>query len=121
VLLNLARNAIEACADVRDAHVVIRGEVVCGADTGFQRISISDNGPGIAGDALPNLFHPFFTTKPQGTGLGLAVVQKIVVQHGGQVEARNQATGGAVFIVSLPAWQGDSPEALDLKKDAIQA
>jgi signal transduction histidine kinase len=121
VLLNLARNAIEACADVRDAHVVIRGEIVRGADTGFQRISISDNGPGIAGDALPNLFHPFFTTKPQGTGLGLAVVQKIVVQHGGQVEARNQATGGAVFIVSLPAWQGDSPEALDLKKDAIQA
>ena len=68
----------------------MRGEIVRGGETGFQRITIADNGAGIAGDALPNLFHPFFTTKPHGTGLGLAVVQKIIVQHGGQVEARNQ-------------------------------
>lgn len=120
VLLNLARNATEACATMQGAHIVIRGEVVRGAETGFQRITISDNGPGIAEQALPNLFHPFFTTKPQGTGLGLAVVQKIVVQHGGQVEARNQAVAGAIFIVTLPEYPGASPEAVESKKDAIQ-
>ena len=89
-------------------------------ETGFQRITISDNGPGIAGDALPNLFHPFFTTKPQGTGLGLAVVQKIIVQHGGQVEARNQPDGGAAFIVTLPEWRGGGVEAVESNKDVIQ-
>jgi nitrogen fixation/metabolism regulation signal transduction histidine kinase len=121
VLLNLARNASEACADTQSAQVVIRGEVVRGAETGFQRITISDNGPGIADEALPNLFHPFFTTKPQGTGLGLAVVQKIVVQHGGQVEARNQASGGAIFIVTLPECPSEAPEAVESKKHAIKA
>ena len=45
---------------------------------------------------------PFYTTKANGTGLGLAVVQKIVVQHGGTIEARNQMQGGAEFIVWLP-------------------
>lgn len=45
---------------------------------------------------------PFYTTKSNGTGLGLAVVQKIVVQHGGSVEVRNQSQGGAEFIVWLP-------------------
>jgi two-component system sensor histidine kinase HydH len=45
---------------------------------------------------------PFYTTKANGTGLGLAVVQKIVVQHGGSIEARNQSSGGAEFVVWLP-------------------
>jgi PAS domain S-box-containing protein len=120
VLLNLARNAIEACANSNSGQVVIRGEVIRGAETGFQRITISDNGPGITPEALPNLFHPFFTTKPQGTGLGLAVVQKIVVQHGGQVEARNHPTAGAVFIVTLPECPSQTPEAVDLKKHAME-
>jgi len=93
---------------------------VRGGETGFQRITISDNGPGIASDAMPNLFHPFFTTKPQGTGLGLAVVQKIVVQHGGQVEPRNQPGGGAAFIVTLPDRRGSGVEAVESNKDVIR-
>ena len=51
---------------------------------------------------MPKLFRPFFTTKNNGTGLGLAVVQKIILQHGGHVEVRNCPKGGAEFIVTLP-------------------
>jgi signal transduction histidine kinase len=119
-MLNLARNAAEACAEVKDGVVLVRGEIVRGGEIGFQRITIVDNGPGIAGEALPNLFHPFFTTKPHGTGLGLAVVQKIIVQHGGQVEARNQPAGGATFIVTLPEWRGGSAEEVELKKHVME-
>ena len=71
-----------------------------------QRISISDNGPGIPPDDLSRIFAPFYTTKTNGTGLGLAVVQKIVLQHGGSVEARNRPEGGAEFIVWLPLQPG---------------
>jgi nitrogen fixation/metabolism regulation signal transduction histidine kinase len=119
-LLNLARNAAEACAEIKDGAVLVRGEIVRSGELGFQRITIDDNGPGIAGDALPNLFHPFFTTKSHGTGLGLAVVQKIIVQHGGQVAARNRPEGGATFIGTLPEGHSESSEAVELKKDAIE-
>jgi nitrogen-specific signal transduction histidine kinase len=120
-MLNLTRNASEACAEVKGGRVTVRGEIVRGAETAFQRITISDNGSGIAPDALPNLFHPFFTTKPQGTGLGLAVVQKIIVQHGGQVEARTQPAGGAAFIITLPEWRGGNAEAVESKVEAAKA
>ena len=102
-LLNLARNASEACAEAEGGgRVTLHGEVFEGEETGWQRIIITDNGPGIAPEAMPKLFRPFFTTKSNGTGLGLAVVQKIIVQHGGQVEVRNCTKGGAEFIVTLP-------------------
>jgi PAS domain S-box-containing protein len=119
-LLNLTRNGAEACSETKGGRVTLRGETVRGSEIGFQRITISDNGPGVPDSALPNLFRPFFTTKAKGTGLGLAVVQKIVVQHGGQVEARNQGQGGAAFIVTLPEWRGGEREGVELKKDTVQ-
>ena len=119
-LLNLARNGAEACAEAGGkGRVTVRGEIVRTGESGFQRVTILDNGPGIADAAMPNLFHPFFTTKPNGTGLGLAVVQKIIVQHGGQVEARNRPEGGAAFILTLPEWRS-SPEAVELRKDVVE-
>src|SRR6267143_274910 len=118
-LLNLARNAAEACAITEGGgRVVVRGEIVQSDGTEFQRISVCDNGPGIDADVLPKLFRPFFTTKPKGTGLGLAVVQKIIVQHGGQVEVRNQPKGGAEFIVTLPLPRS-VPEAVESKQDSV--
>jgi len=103
-LLNLARNAAEACAEAEGGgRVTLRGEVVEGEETGWQRVIVTDNGTGIAPEAMPKLFRPFFTTKSNGTGLGLAVVQKIIVQHGGHIEVRNCTKGGAEFIVTLPA------------------
>src|SRR5438270_8598666 len=102
-LLNLARNGAEACAETEGGgHVTLWGEVVEGEEAGCQRIVVADNGPGIAPAAMPKLFRPFFTTKSNGTGLGLAVVQKIIVQHGGHIEVRNCTKGGAEFIITLP-------------------
>ena len=118
-LLNLARNAAEACgAADGGGHVTVHGEVIRSEETGFQRITVVDNGAGIAAEALPKLFRPFFTTKANGTGLGLAVVQKIIVQHGGKVAVRNCPEGGAAFIVTLPLPRS-LPEAVESKQDSI--
>jgi len=118
-LLNLARNAAEACAITEGGgQVVVRGDTVRGEEAEFQRISVTDNGPGIPANVFPKLFRPFFTTKAKGTGLGLAVVQKIIVQHGGQVEVRNRPEGGAEFIVTLPVPRG-VPEAVESKQASI--
>ena len=119
-LLNLVRNAAEACASTATGgQVLLTGELIRAEDGGSQRIRVLDNGPGIESDALSKLFRPFYTTKADGTGLGLAVVQKIIVQHGGNVEARNRPEGGAVFIVTLPLC-GGVPEAVELKKTSME-
>jgi PAS domain S-box-containing protein len=101
-LSNLCRNAFEACDN---AHVVpqilIEGER--DAAHGVVRISVSDNGPGIPANVAPRVFRPFFTTKAHGTGLGLALVQKIIVTHNGRVNVVNEDGGGARFVVTLPA------------------
>jgi nitrogen-specific signal transduction histidine kinase len=118
-MLNLMRNAAEACAIAAGGgRVVVHGEVIRADELGYQRIKVTDNGPGIAADAMPKLFRPFFTTKTNGTGLGLAVVQKIIVQHGGQVEVRNEPAGGAAFIVTLPLPRG-VPEAVESREASI--
>jgi two-component system sensor histidine kinase HydH len=112
-ILNLARNAAEAGTDnPAGGRVIIRGEIDKSGPLQGQRISITDNGPGIPAEALTKIFMPFYTTKANGTGLGLAVVQKIIVQHGGSIEARNQPLGGAEFIVWLP-FVRESVRAID--------
>src|SRR5712692_6335192 len=112
-ILNLARNAAEAAADnPGGGRVILRGEIEQSGAMQGQRIYIADNGPGIPADALTKIFMPFYTTKTNGTGLGLAVVQKIVVQHGGTIEARNHPLGGAEFIVWLP-FVRDAVRAID--------
>jgi len=94
---NLLRNAIEACAMKSLAPaVVIDGHV--NREDGSCTLVVSDNGPGFSEDTRDRVFHPFFTTKPQGTGLGLALVQKIVVTHNGRVTAGN-GPGGRITIV----------------------
>ena len=68
-------------------------------------IEVTDRGPGIPESVMPDLFKPFFTTKPEGHGLGLALSQNIVLEHGGRITARNlppEVGGGAVFEVQLP-------------------
>jgi two-component system sensor histidine kinase AtoS len=98
---NLLRNAIEACAAAGLPPAVgIFSEVDRSA--GVSTLSIFDNGPGFPEKERERVFHPFFTTKPQGTGLGLALVQKIVVTHNGRVSAGNRPEGGGRVKVILP-------------------
>ena len=95
---NLCRNALEACVGDKAPRIAIDGVV----DPGMLRISVTDNGPGMDPAIAPRMFRPFFTTKARGTGLGLALVQKIVVTHNGRVVAANAEEGGARLTVSLP-------------------
>ena len=101
-LSNLCRNAFEACDNARVVpKILIEGQR--DRAHGVVRISVSDNGPGIPAAVAPRVFRPFFTTKAHGTGLGLALVQKIIVTHNGRVNVVNEDGGGARFVVTLPA------------------
>ena len=98
---NLLRNAVEACADASVAPAVaIDSEV--DTDRGVMRVSVSDNGPGIDPSAREKIFHPFFTSKRNGTGLGLALVQKIIVFHNGRITVGTSPQGGANLQITLP-------------------
>jgi len=66
-------------------------------------ISVIDRGSGIEPAQMENIFNPFFTTKPDGVGLGLAIVQKIVDEHGGRIAVESEPGRGSVFRVFLPA------------------
>ena len=95
---NLCRNALEACTG-SPPRIVVEG----GNDgPGTLRVSVSDNGPGVDPAVAERMFRPFFTTKARGTGLGLALVQKIIVTHNGRVTAANADGGGACLTVTLP-------------------
>ncbi|MFN8059710.1 MAG: ATP-binding protein [Vicinamibacterales bacterium] len=101
VLANVLRNALESCAGVPRAPVIeIASHVERASATTI--LSIGDNGAGFTEAAGASAFVPFFTTKRAGTGLGLALVQKIVVMHNGRVTAGNRPGGGAVVEIQLP-------------------
>jgi signal transduction histidine kinase len=95
-LLNLVINAMQAVERVGGIHVsaeVIEAAIV---------IRISDTGPGIPPEKLASIFDPYFTTKPEGSGLGLWIAQQIIIAHGGSIQAQNGPMGGALFAVALP-------------------
>jgi signal transduction histidine kinase len=100
-LLNLVINALQACQP--------GGKVTIGIsqhDTSAE-IRISDTGPGISLKLQQRIFEPFFTTKPDGTGLGLAVAQKIIISHNGSLRLEDAPGQGACFIIGLPLAQED--------------
>jgi two-component system sensor histidine kinase HydH len=68
-------------------------------------LRVKDTGPGIPAAALGEIFDPYFTTKPEGNGLGLWIAQQIAVAHGGDLHAENAPEGGAVFVLTLPLKQ----------------
>jgi two-component system, NtrC family, sensor histidine kinase PilS len=101
-LSNLARNAVEACA-IGGIVPDVRIDAVPDVAARVLRVQVTDNGPGIDPGLRERIFRPFFTTKRDGTGLGLALVQKIVVTHNGRVQAGPGPGGrGTTMAVTLP-------------------
>jgi len=106
VLLNLVINAAQAMESSPGEHrIVVRTR---DAERGV-RFEVEDNGPGIPLDVQPRLFTPFFTTKADGTGLGLNVSQRLVREHGGEISFVTTLGRGTTFAFELPASTGAPP------------
>lgn len=98
VFTNLVVNGLQAM----EAGGTLTVTTAADLDNNYFSVAISDGGVGISADIKEKLFTPFFTTKPSGTGLGLAVSYGIVKDHGGDIRVENGAEQGATFIVILP-------------------
>jgi signal transduction histidine kinase len=96
VLVNLIKNALEAAP--RGSAV----DVIAARAAGGVEILVSDAGAGISPEARRNLFVPYFTTKPGGSGVGLALARQIVVAHGGTITAERSPAGGTLMRVTIP-------------------
>jgi len=106
VLLNIMSNAAQAI-EHDQGRLLLKTE----ADGGWVRVSIQDNGKGIAQEHLQKVFDPFFTTKPvgQGTGLGLSISYQIVQAHGGTIKVASVLGKGTRFVISLPLTPQSTP------------
>jgi C4-dicarboxylate-specific signal transduction histidine kinase len=102
VILNLAINATEAMTGFEDQprRLVIQSKL---AESGEILVSVADSGPGIDPQQTAQLFAPFFTTKPDGIGMGLSISRSIIEAHGGRLWAIANQPRGAVFHFALPA------------------
>lgn len=98
VVTNLVKNAIQAVPEVGSPRILVS----VSADGDFVKISVADNGVGIADDVREKVFEPKFTTKSSGMGLGLGMVKNIVETYGGTITFTSQKGKGTVFTVRFP-------------------
>ena len=100
VMLNLIVNGIQAMSDVADGQrdLLINTE----ATDDSAHVGVRDNGPGLCLESLPRLFDPFYTTKPDGMGMGLSICRSIIEAHGGRLWATACEPRGALFQFALP-------------------
>jgi len=101
VVLNLVVNAVEAMRDTNEGTRELLISTLKAEDGVV--VAVSDTGPGLDPGTLPHLFEAFFTTKRNGTGMGLSICRSIVEAHGGRLWATSNAPRGAVFRFTLPA------------------
>ncbi|MFZ5830100.1 MAG: two-component system sensor histidine kinase NtrB [Planctomycetota bacterium] len=100
VFRNILENALEAATD--PVEIEIRCATCEESHRRFVQVTIRDNGCGLDEEARVRIFQPFFTTKPQGTGLGMSITRRLVESHGGEISAATAAGGGTVITVKLP-------------------
>jgi C4-dicarboxylate-specific signal transduction histidine kinase len=98
VLMNLLRNALQATKDVDDPGVNLRGHL---NRRGNVAIELSDNGPGIPDELAKKIFVPFFTTKEEGSGVGLALARQVMTAHSGFIRVGQSSSGGAKFTLTF--------------------
>jgi two-component system phosphoglycerate transport system sensor histidine kinase PgtB len=109
VLVNLLTNAIDACA----AQGYGRIELAWQQQGSVVQLTVHDNGPGLPEGVQQHLFEPFYTSKPNGLGLGLAISLSIMRDFGGSLSAGNHAQGGACFVLELlPAGAGGAASGI---------
>ena len=101
VILNLIKNAIEAMSGVSEGPRELRVSSGKDASAGVF-VAVRDSGPGLASEALAHLFEPFYSTKPDGMGMGLAISRSIIEAHGGRLRATPNQPHGTVFEFTLP-------------------
>jgi C4-dicarboxylate-specific signal transduction histidine kinase len=101
VLLNLIINAADAMSALPETRRVMT--ITSALESGMIRLCVADRGPGIPAESMDKLFQPFWSTKADGMGIGLAVCRSIVAAHHGCLDVANAPEGGAVFCVRLPA------------------
>ena len=106
VLMNLILNAIQSMPNGGKLTIATKFFVEQGQKDSKILIEVSDTGVGIPPENLSRLFVPFFTTKDEGTGLGLTNARRIIQQHGGDIEVRSKVEFGTTVIVSLPVAYG---------------
>ena len=99
---NLAINAVQAMVDGGALKLTLRPQ------KNDIRIEVADTGPGIAPEALGQIFEPYFSTKDIGIGLGLALTRKLIEDHGGQITVRSEMGTGTTFNVILPREPGEN-------------
>jgi two-component system sensor histidine kinase HydH len=104
---NLCLNAVQAMPDGGELRV---GAHALRERGGRLQISITDTGQGIAETDLPHIFEPFFSTKPEGSGIGLALVYRVAEEHGGSIEVRSRVGEGTTFFLALPSPAGGARE-----------
>jgi len=100
VIINLVVNALDAMAALPRADRKMTVATMCVGDSA--EITVSDAGPGLPAGEPEKVFEPFYTTKPAGMGMGLSIARTIIQAHGGQLSAKNNMDGGAVFRIKLP-------------------
>jgi len=109
VVINLVRNAADELASARPADGLIRIGVQT-LNERFVRVDVEDNGPGLRGCSVEQLCTPFYSTKPDGMGMGLAICRSVIEAHYGGMEAGPASLGGARFSFTLPLWTAASGE-----------
>ena len=107
VFYNLVLNAAQATAGGGAVTVKTR------AEGRIAEIAVIDRGVGIEPAQMKDIFNPFFTTKPEGVGLGLAIVAKMVDEHGGKIAVESEPGKGSIFVVSLPMDPAQTPPAAE--------
>ena len=101
VFANVVKNSVEAMEG--KGEVFIRSDLVRKGNSLYCRIQIQDTGCGIRGEFTDQVFNPYFSTKKNGTGLGLPIVERIVFDHKGQIWFESMAGKGTTFFIDLPA------------------
>jgi two-component system sensor kinase FixL len=101
VILNLVVNGLESMSQtaLRLRHLTIRTSQ---PETAWVELTVQDAGSGISAQILDRIYEPFFSTKPDGLGMGLSICRSIAEAHGGRLEASNNPSGGATFVFALP-------------------